>query len=409
MKFSQKLFVLLTLFLITTATALAYEGDISISDNPLNLSTDNLLEGKTIRIYASVTNKSSKDLLGITRFYANGNQIGADQAISIFAGKTDDIFIDWVPSFGSFTLKAQIFPWESEIDNPANNVRSIEIFVKKDTDRDGVPDSNDPDDDNDGFADELDAFPLNPNEQLDTDGDRVGDNSDLDDDNDDVPDKYDDLPLDPNESIDSDKDGIGNVKDTDDDNDGLSDTEEENLKTDPTVEDTDGDGINDKKDAFPLDATEWIDTDNDNIGNNSDTDDDNDGLIDTEDDFPLNKGPSIKLEDTPEIIGLWDSKTLNASPSFDEDGEIISYVWEIDNQKFEGNAINHKFLTKGEQTVKLTVTDDDGESRYTEFQVNVVNIRLYIQISLLLFAIMLALVIYLKYIAVAKNPKKLEN
>lgn len=406
MKFSQKLFVLLTLFLVTTATALAYDGDISISDNPLNLSTDNLLEGKTVRIYASVTNNSSKDLLGITRFYANGNQIGADQAISIFGGKTDDIFIDWVPGYGSFTLKAQIFPWEEEIDNPANNVRSIEIFVKKDTDRDGLPDSNDPDDDNDGVADELDAFPLNPNEQLDTDGDSIGDNADLDDDNDDVPDKYDDLPLDPNESIDSDKDGIGNVKDTDDDNDGLSDTEEENLKTDPTVEDTDGDGISDKKDAFPLDATEWIDTDNDNIGNNSDTDDDNDGLIDTEDDFPLNKGPSIKLEDTPEIIGLWDSKTLNASPSFDEDGEIISYVWEIDNQKFEGNAINHKFLNKGEQTVKLTVTDDDGESRYTEFQVNVVNIRLYTQISLLLLAIMLAMVIYLKYIADAKNPKK---
>lgn len=45
--------------------------------------------------------------------------------------------------------------------------------------------------------------------------------------------------------------------------------------------DTDGDGVDDDIDAFPLDPTEWSDTDSDGIGNNLDIDDDNDGFDDS--------------------------------------------------------------------------------------------------------------------------------
>ena len=38
--------------------------------------------------------------------------------------------------------------------------------------------------------------------------------------------------------------------------------------------DDDNDSYLDVNDAFPLDATEWLDTDADGIGNNADTDDD---------------------------------------------------------------------------------------------------------------------------------------
>ena len=51
--------------------------------------------------------------------------------------------------------------------------------------------------------------------------------------------------------------------------------------------DSDGDGVFDTDDAFPLDATETIDTDTDGTGNNADTDDDNDGVLDTADAFAL--------------------------------------------------------------------------------------------------------------------------
>ncbi len=405
MKICKKILVALIVLSTLSTTALAYDGDISITNNPLNLSTENLLEGKTVRIYASVTNTSTQDLLGVTRFYANGKQIGADQAISIFAGKTDDIFIDWIPGYGNYTLKVQIFPWEAEIDDPSNNIKTKEIFVKKDTDRDGTPDINDPDDDNDGLADEIDAFPTDKNEQYDTDGDGKGDNSDTDDDNDGVPDQFDDLPLDPNESTDTDKDGIGNVKDTDDDNDGLSDTDEENLKTNPLSKDTDGDGITDNKDHFPLDKTEWLDTDGDNIGNNLDTDDDNDGLIDIDDPFPLNKGPKIEIKNFPTTMGIFEKEILDASASYDEDGQITSYIWEIGGKKIEGNSINYTFFQTGEKDIKLTITDNNGESRSKDFQINVLNLRLYKQLAILLIIILLALAIQLKYISNAKNRK----
>lgn len=44
--------------------------------------------------------------------------------------------------------------------------------------------------------------------------------------------------------------------------------------------DTDGDGVPDDDDAFPDDANEWRDTDENGIGDNTDPDDDNDGMTD---------------------------------------------------------------------------------------------------------------------------------
>ncbi|MEK9727815.1 MAG: glycine-rich protein [Candidatus Margulisiibacteriota bacterium] len=70
---------------------------------------------------------------------------------------------------------------------------------------------------------------------------------------------------------DFDDDGINNNTDTDDD----------------------GDGVLDENDAFPLDATEFIDTDGDGTGNNADSDDDGDGVLDENDAFPLDIAASL--------------------------------------------------------------------------------------------------------------------
>ncbi|MDC3238988.1 gliding motility-associated C-terminal domain-containing protein, partial [Flavobacteriaceae bacterium] len=91
----------------------------------------------------------------------------------------------------------------------------------EDYDRDLSPDCVDTDDDNDGCLDQEDLFPLNERECKDTDGDGIGDNADLDADNDGVFDPLDDFPLDPNESKDTDGDGIGDNADLDDNNDGF--------------------------------------------------------------------------------------------------------------------------------------------------------------------------------------------
>lgn len=403
----KKAILILSSFILLSTTAYAYTGDISINSSDLRFSKSYFLEGDPVRIYATTKNNSTQDLLGVVRFYDNGKQINGDQPISIFTNATDGVFIDWIPpSFGYHTIAAKIFPWNTDIDNPGNNYVDEKIYVEQDTDHDGIKNTMDTDDDNDGVTDDKDFAPLDAKEQYDTDGDGKGNTKDLDDDNDGVPDKFDDMPLDPNETLDTDKDGIGNIKDLDDDNDGISDIDEENSDTDPLNADTDNDGIKDNQDAFPLDPEEWIDTDNDGIGNNLDIDDDNDQIPDQNDPFPLNKAPVIKLEEIPTYVNVMDPYTFDATPSHDEDGTIISYQWKINNETTEGNALTKVFKQPGTKNVSLTVKDDSGESKTVNFQINVVNSKLYIQLGAVLIAILLAFLIYFRYIATTKNSKK---
>lgn len=386
--------------LLTTTTAFAAVGDMSINSQDITFSPSSFLEGKPTRIYATAKNNSQRDLLGVVRFYDNSDQIGADQAISIFAGKSDGVFIDWNPGFGNHKIAVKIFPWQPEIDDPNNNWIVETIYVIQDTDHDGTPNTTDEDDDGDGVNDTEDHFPLNKNEQKDTDGDNQGDNTDKDDDNDEVPDEFDDLPLDPNETTDTDKDGIGNTTDTDDDGDTLSDTTEENGGTNPTSPDSDGDTINDQEDAFPLNPSEQLDTDKDSMGNNTDIDDDNDGIPDEKDKYPLNKPPVISITNETDTIDVFDEEIFDATPSYDEDGNIVNYEWEIDGKRVrEGNSLEYFFNEVGQHSIKLTVTDDHGEQVTKEFQLSVVNLGLYKQLIISLIVISLAVFIYFKYIS----------
>ncbi len=236
-------------------------------------------------------------------------------------------------------------PGQDPVSDSATVILSNDRFYAGDPDEDGVLNYLDPDDDNDGYPDEIDVFPFDSNEWFDTDGDGVGDNADAfpndptetadndgdgvgnntdvfpndptetaDSDSDGVGDNGDAFPNDPAEITDTDGDGIGNNADTDDDNDGLSDAEEQLAGTNPLnpdsdsdgvgdasdafpndsteSADSDGDGVGDYADAFPNDPTETADTDGDGFGNGIDPDDDNDGLSDAEEELagtnPLN-------------------------------------------------------------------------------------------------------------------------
>jgi hypothetical protein len=74
--------------------------------------------------------------------------------------------------------------------------------------------------------------------------------------------------------------GITQTPTGDADDDGLSNLEEMLAGTDPNNPDSDGDGTLDGDDAFPLDATESVDSDDDGVGDVADLDDDNDGIPD---------------------------------------------------------------------------------------------------------------------------------
>ena len=159
-------------------------------------------------------------------------------------------------------------------------------FEQADSDGDGVGDNSDDfpndagettDSDGDGVGDNSDAFPTNAFEIFDSDGDGVGDNSDA-------------FPNDASETVDSDGDGVGDnsdaypndasqTTDIDTDGDGVNDVNDlcSNTMENAAVDangcsamqlDADGDGIEDTVDDFPLDATQWLDTDGDGYGDN---------------------------------------------------------------------------------------------------------------------------------------------
>ena len=170
----------------------------------------------------------------------------------------------------------------------------VHILVKRDTDKDGIPDDLDIDDDNDGIVDVLevcgngaatfgcapggtdpaydndndgivnwqdpDYGPLNAkgcNAQLDSDGDGVPDLLDLDSDNDGIPDVV--------EAGGADSNGDGIIDNfSDSDADGLS----QNVDASSTGQGDSGSGLG------------FADTDNDNVANSVDLDSDNDGIPD---------------------------------------------------------------------------------------------------------------------------------
>jgi hypothetical protein len=184
--------------------------------------------------------------------------------------------------------------------------------ASQDTDGDGKPDDwhlscdqacqeasglhLDDDDDNDGVADNMDVFPLIFAASKDLDGDGFPDywhpRCDA------LCQNESNLTLDVS-LFDTDNDGIENDLDAfinnpsasvDTDGDGLPDDWNEYCHLDCQMtsqltldEDDDNDGVRDENDAFPMDRSEFLDTDGDGIGNNADQDDDNDGVLDEND------------------------------------------------------------------------------------------------------------------------------
>ncbi len=302
-----------------SAQAQDYNADVNLVDGSIR-TNNNVIAGETVRVYATVKNDSSQDLVGTVKFYdeTSGAFIGEDQPFSAIGGGTDDVFVDWLPTeIGNKTLTARVIPWEDNGDNPNNNKATTTIYVDQDSDGDGTPDQQDVDDDNDGVNDDEDVFPFDSQESADADGDGIGDNADEDDDN----------------------DGVLDVEDV--------------FTTDPTEsKDSDGDGVGDNSDAFPDDSTESEDKDGDGLGANRDPNDNN-------------QGPKIVLNDfVSEGVIAGKSILLDASSSTDPDGEIKSYEWDFGNGYEKGEAqMKHTYPEAGDYILKLRVTDEKGEYR----------------------------------------------
>ena len=205
------------------------------------------------------------------------------------------------------------------------------------------------DTDNDGYDDQDDAFPNDPNEHADSDNDGVGDNADWapndpsetsDSDGDGVGDNADWAPNDANETADSDGDGVGDNADwapldssetADSDGDGVGDNADWAPLDSSETADSDGDGVGDNADWAPNDASETADSDNDGVGDNADVfpedssetqDSDLDGVGDNADAFPFDSNETLD-SDSDGVGDNADWAPFDANETADNDGDGV--------------------------------------------------------------------------------------
>jgi len=184
-------------------------------------------------------------------------------------------------------------------------------------------------------------------------------NNDIDSDGDGFNDSIDVFPQDPSEWLDTDEDNVGNNSDIDDDNDGVLDGQ----------------------DAFPLDVNESVDTDSDGVGNNSDTDDDNDGVFDIEDAFPLDTNENTDTDsdgvgnnsdtddDNDGVFDIEDAFPLDTNENTDTDSDGVGNNSDTDDDNdgvFDTEDVfpldaNESVDTDSDGVGNNSDTDDDND------------------------------------------------
>ena len=128
------------------------------------------------------------------------------------------------------------------------------------------------------------------------------------------------------------------------------------------LDDSDGDGVANAQDAFPLDASESVDTDQDSIGNNTDMDDDGDGVPDADDAFPLDN-TEWSDSDGDGVGDNADDFPFNATQVSDGDGDGIADS--ADNCRHVNNA--DQLNTDGDTEGDACDVDDDSDGIVDEY------------------------------------------
>ena len=179
-----RLLILITFwFLLTPPLVLA--ADVVTQDS-LTFQSTPPVKNVANRVYVIYkNNNSSQDLSRVVRvsYLVNGTTypLPPIQAIDMFhGGGTDGIFLDITPTAnGNAVFTSEIFPDQAALNaNSPSATYTSNVFIDWDNDGDGIPNSQDSDDDNDGLIDTEEASlgtdPFNP----DTDHDGISDSQD---------------------------------------------------------------------------------------------------------------------------------------------------------------------------------------------------------------------------------------
>ena len=218
---------------------------------------------------------------------------------------------------------------------------TITYFGCPDHDADGIGDSFDEDDDNDGMLDPLDNCPKGnsdwmSSELTDHDNDGCADSSeDSDDDNDNITDLLDrcakgDTSWTPSAATDYDNDGCRDLgEDFDDDGDRICDAGVQDTALECSVSFTTVDEC--PKSSLSFKSTSYNDQDQDGCEDlTEDLDDDNDGVLDANDDCPTVVGTS----DSGAQVGCLDSDGDGYADTVDKFAEDSTQWADIDQDGY---------------------------------------------------------------------------
>lgn len=150
--------LLCALFLPASVHAVA---SVSFATSPLWLSAARIVVGKSVTISTAVMKVGDEKVTGGVTFYANEKQIGFSD-FSLGAHTYGAVAsVSWVPAPGTYNISAKITravitrDGKEEALVVSTEVKSSEaLVVLLDIDGDGIPNMDDPDDDNDGISDD---------------------------------------------------------------------------------------------------------------------------------------------------------------------------------------------------------------------------------------------------------------
>jgi len=158
------------------------------------LASANTLEITDVALSEEALGSISRTVSALNVIFSNGAiNPTSDQANEII-GEIQSELKDQVVSVANGSISHDDFKAATDISTLLSDLETSEQF--SDSDNDGIINLVDSDDDDDGFKDTVDAFPIDASESLDTDLDGIGNNADSDDDGDGVLDSEDAFPLD---------------------------------------------------------------------------------------------------------------------------------------------------------------------------------------------------------------------
>ncbi|MEX0917322.1 MAG: hypothetical protein WDZ90_02270 [Candidatus Paceibacterota bacterium] len=172
-------FFIFLLFSFAFASPLFAETLENVGFAPSNIwySKEPFFAGDDVRIYTVLYNSSDKDIKGEIVFYDNGAEIDRS-TFSIAQGRVQDVWINWRALEGVHEVTAQLESTratlpdgsEVEVSLAQNTTGKSERVIEPDTDKDGIPNSADTDDDGDGVTDEAEIVAGTDPLKANTDG-----------------------------------------------------------------------------------------------------------------------------------------------------------------------------------------------------------------------------------------------